>query len=73
MSGACKRRWLFFYGMDGNGGLFLNYDLDPDRQHDSGMVEVDNGYIWITPLTAPPTLRSRACRSAPANRNACKD
>jgi hypothetical protein len=40
---------LFFYGKDSNGGIFLNYDLDPDRQDDSGMVEVDNGYIWIRP------------------------
>jgi hypothetical protein len=41
---------LFFYGLDDNGGIFVNYDLDPNRQGDSGMVEVDNGYIWITPL-----------------------
>jgi hypothetical protein len=45
-----KTALVFYYGSDGNGGLFLNYDLDPDRQNDSGMVEVDNGYIWITPL-----------------------
>jgi hypothetical protein len=45
-----KTALLFFYGSDGNGGIFLNYDLDPDRQDDSGMVEVDNGYIWVTPL-----------------------
>jgi hypothetical protein len=46
-----KTALVFFYGSDANGGTFLNYDLDPDRQDDSGMVEVDNGYIWITPLT----------------------
>jgi hypothetical protein len=45
-----KTALVFYYGSDGNGGLYLNYDLDPDRQDDSGMVEVDNGYIWITPL-----------------------
>jgi hypothetical protein len=45
-----KTALLFCYGSDGNGGIFLNYDLDPDRQDDSGMVEVDNGYIWVTPL-----------------------
>jgi hypothetical protein len=45
-----KTALIFYYGSDGNGGLFLNYDLDPDRQNDSGMVEVDNGYIWVTPL-----------------------
>lgn len=41
---------LFFYGLDDSGGIFVNYDLDPNRQGDSRMVEVDNGYIWITPL-----------------------
>jgi hypothetical protein len=41
---------LFFYGLDDDGGLFVNYDLDRNRQGDSHMVEVDNGYIWITPL-----------------------
>jgi hypothetical protein len=45
-----KTALVFYYGSDGNGGIFLNYDLDPDRQDDSGMVEVDNGYIWVTPL-----------------------
>ena len=64
---------LFFYGSDGNGGIFLNYDLDPDRQDDSGMVEVDNGYIWITPLKVHRSFARRACRSAPASRNACRD
>jgi hypothetical protein len=41
---------VFFYGLDDNGGIFVNYDLDPNRQGDSNMVEVDNGYIWVTPL-----------------------
>lgn len=45
-----KTALVFYYGSDGSGGIFLNYDLDPDRQTDSGMVEVDNGYIWVTPL-----------------------
>lgn len=33
----------------GQRGFFLNYDLDDDRTGDSGLVEVDSGYIWITP------------------------
>ena len=41
---------IFYYGRDDSGGIFVNYDLDTNRQGDSGMVEVDNGYIWITPL-----------------------
>ena len=28
-------------------GVMINYDLDPNRD-DDGIVEVDNGYIWIT-------------------------
>ena len=47
----CLRTALVFYfGTDDDGGIFINYDLDPNRQDDSGLVEVDNGYIWITPL-----------------------
>jgi hypothetical protein len=45
-----KTALLFYYARDDNGGIFLNYHLDPNRQDDSGLVEVDNGYIWITPL-----------------------
>lgn len=41
---------LFYFQVDDSGGLFVNYDLDPHRQDDSRMVEVDNGYIWVTPL-----------------------
>ena len=49
----CLRTALvFFFGDDKNGGIFINYDLDPNREDDSGLVEVDNGYIWITPLNA---------------------
>jgi hypothetical protein len=40
---------IFFYGEDDAGGIFLNYDLDPHRENDSGIVEVDKGYIWVTP------------------------
>lgn len=47
-----KTALVFYFGTDGNGGIFINYDLDPNRQDDSGLVEVDNGYIWITPLNA---------------------
>jgi hypothetical protein len=40
---------IFFYGEDDAGGIFLNYDLDPHRENDSRLVEVDKGYIWVTP------------------------
>ena len=32
----------------GEHGIYINYDLDEDRRGDSGLVEVDSGYIWIT-------------------------
>jgi len=32
-----------------DGSVYINYDVDPDRDNDSGLVEVDSGYIWITP------------------------
>ena len=34
-------------------GIFINYDLAGDRTGDSGLVEVDSGYIWIA--RAQPT------------------
>lgn len=30
--------------------IFVNYDLDLPRANDDNLVEVDSGYIWITPL-----------------------
>jgi hypothetical protein len=32
------------------GDIFINYDLDNPREGDDNLVEVDSGYIWITPL-----------------------
>ena len=32
----------------GEHGIHINDDLDEDRRGDSGLVEVDSGYIWIT-------------------------
>ena len=32
------------------GGFYINYDLDRDRTGDGMMVEVDAGYLLITPL-----------------------
>jgi hypothetical protein len=60
---------LFFYGLDDNGGLFVNYDLDPNRQGDSRMVEVDNGYIWVTPLNGTdPTQKGVRIRTSKQER-----
>lgn len=60
---------LFYYGRDGNGGIFVNYDLDPNRQGDTGLVEVDNGYIWITPLQGTdPSQKGVRIRSSKQER-----
>jgi hypothetical protein len=32
----------------GDYGIYINYDLADDRHGDTGLVEVDSGYIWIT-------------------------
>ena len=32
----------------GDYGIYINYDLADDRSGDTGLVEVDSGYIWIT-------------------------
>lgn len=31
-------------------GIFINYDLDNPRMGDDKLVEVDSGFIWVTPL-----------------------
>jgi hypothetical protein len=54
-----KTALVFYYGSDsGSGSIFINYDLDPNRQSDSGLVEVDNGYIWITPTNGTDPSQS---------------
>jgi hypothetical protein len=64
-----KTALLFCYQSDGQGGIFLNYDLDPVRTDDSGMVEVDNGYIWVTPLNNnDPTLNGVRIRTSKQER-----
>jgi len=47
---------VFFKARHADGGIFMNYDIDPERHidpasGDQGYVEVDNGYIWVSPLT----------------------
>jgi hypothetical protein len=39
---------LFYKVRQKSGAIFLNYDMDP-HQADTCLVEVDNGYIWVTP------------------------
>ena len=57
ISGECAEYYLdtalvFWKEQLPDGSIFINYDLDSDRENDTGLVEVDSGYIWITPLGA---------------------
>jgi hypothetical protein len=54
VSGQCDRYRLrtalkFWSGLRGK-GMFLNYDLDSERDGTDRLVLVDNGYLWIEPL-----------------------
>jgi hypothetical protein len=42
---------LFYKARQSSGAIFINYDMDP-VQADTCLVEVDNGYIWVTPNNA---------------------
>lgn len=59
---------VFYYARDDAGGIFLNYDLDPHRQNDSGIVEVDKGYIWITPTRGSPGRKGVRIRTSKQER-----
>ena len=63
-----KTALVFYYAHDGDGGIFLNYDLDPHRQNDSGIVEVDKGYIWITPTNGSPRKNGVRIRTSKQER-----
>jgi hypothetical protein len=48
-----------------DGGFYINYDLDKDRTGDCMAVEVDAGYLMITPLdpkNAAAGVRIRTCK-----------
>jgi hypothetical protein len=56
VSGDCARyrlrTALRFWTASNNNGLYLNYDMDAEPNSDvDSLVLVDNGYIWITPIT----------------------
>jgi hypothetical protein len=42
---------IFYKVRQPDGSIFINYDIDPQRT-DPGYVEVDNGYLWVSPLEA---------------------
>lgn len=46
-------------------GIFVNYDLDEPRVDDCGLLEVDAGYLWATPIngTGPdPVVKIRTSK-----------
>lgn len=59
---------LVFYKSRYNGGIFINYDIDPQRT-DPGFVEIDSGYIWISPLHGDdPTVNGVRIRTSKQER-----
>ncbi|WP_099021780.1 hypothetical protein [Mycolicibacterium palauense] len=52
---------VFYKVRQSDGSIFMNYDVDPDRE-DPGYVEVDNGYIWITPENAQKSPQEKGVR-----------
>lgn len=61
---------LFYYGEfdDGRGGIYLNYDIDPSKEGDSGLVEATAATYAL--LRWP---RGRASGYAPVNRSVSTD
>ena len=41
---------IFYKGRQADGSIYLNYDIDPQRDGDDPYVEVDNGYILVSPV-----------------------
>lgn len=60
ISAECKEYFLdtalvFWKAKQPDGSIYINYDIDSERDNDTGLVEVDSGYIWITPIPDQPT------------------
>jgi hypothetical protein len=51
-----------------NGDIYINYDLDNPRDGDDGLVEVDSGYIWISPLVPGDPSKGVRIRTSKAVR-----
>ena len=66
ISGECNEYYLdtalvFWKQQLPDGSIFINYDIDPVRTGDCDLVEVDSGYIWISPLQ-PKGVRIRTSK-----------
>ncbi|WP_029115865.1 hypothetical protein [Mycobacterium sp. URHB0044] len=60
ISAECKEYFLdtalvFWKAKQADGSIYINYDIDSTRDNDTGLVEVDSGYIWITPIPGQVT------------------
>jgi hypothetical protein len=66
ISGECEKYYLdtalvFWKQQLPDGSIYINYDLDTNRANDSMYVEVDSGYIWVSPLQ-PSGVRIRTSK-----------
>ena len=62
---------LIFSLEERDGGLIINYRLDPNRQGEGpseGIVEIDNGYIWVTPTGKGPDGKGVRIRTSKEER-----
>jgi hypothetical protein len=55
ISAECKEYFLdtalvFWKAKLPDGSIYINYDIDSEREKDSNLVEVDSGYLWISPI-----------------------
>ena len=54
-----------------DGGIIINYRLDPNRQGEglsAGIVEIDNGYLWVTPTGKGPNGKGVRIRTSKEER-----
>ena len=62
---------LIFSLEERDDGLIINYRLDPNRQGEGpseGIVEIDNGYIWVTPTGKGPDGKGVRIRTSKEER-----
>lgn len=69
ISGECNEYRLntalvFWKAKQADGSIYLNYDLDQHRDQDNLLVEVDSGYILVTPIVPgqSPGVRFRTSK-----------
>jgi hypothetical protein len=55
---------IFYKVRKPDGSIFMNYDIDPQRADppDRGYVEVDNGYIYVSPTNSANDPRQNGVR-----------